>query len=98
MATGMISMAAFLLGMRWVACVLLGINLAAYAVLSLLLAIRLLRFFPRIKADLTDHTRGPGFFTVVAGTCVLGSQWLIVTGRHSEAVFLWFVGLLLWAL
>ena len=98
MATGIISTATFLLGMQWLARALLAINLVAYAVLWLLLIIRLIRFFPLVRADLTDHMRGPGFFTLVAGTCVLGSQLLIVTGRHQEAVFLWFLGLLLWAL
>jgi tellurite resistance protein TehA-like permease len=98
MATGIISTGTFLLGMKWLAWALLAINLVAYAVLCFLLVIRVTCFYPRVKADLTDHTRGPGFFTLVAGTCVLGSQLLIVTGRHQEAMFLWFLGLLLWAL
>jgi len=72
--------------------------LVAYAVLSTLLLLRLIRFFPRIKADLTDHARGPGFFTVVAGTCVLGTELVIVLGQYTVAVFLWIIGLLLWAL
>lgn len=98
MATGIISTATFLLGMKWLAWVLLVINLIAYAVLSFLLMIRVIGFYPRVKADLTDHTRGPGFFTVVAGTCVLGSQLLIVAGRYQVAMVLWFLGLLLWAI
>jgi len=68
MATGIISTATFLLGMKWLAWVLLVINLIAYAVLSFLLVIRVIGFYRRFKADLTDHTRGPGFFTVIAGT------------------------------
>lgn len=98
MATGIISTATFLLGMKWLAWVLLVINLIAYAVLSFLLMIRVIGFYPRVKADLTDHTRGPGFFTVIAGTCVLGSQLLIVAGRYQAAMVLWFLGLLLWAI
>ena len=98
MATGIISTATFLLGMKWLAWVLLVINLIAYAVLSFLLMIRVIGFYPRVKADLTDHTRGPGFFTVIAGTCVLGSQLLIVAGRYQVAMVLWFFGLLLWAI
>ena len=98
MATGIISTATFLLGMKWLAWVLLVINLIAYAVLSFLLMIRVIGFYPRVKADLTDHTRGPGFFTVIAGTCVLGSQLLIVAGRYQVAMVLWFLGLLLWAI
>lgn len=98
MATGIVSTATFLLGMKWLAWVLLVINLIAYAILSFLLMIRVIRFYPRVRADLTDHTRGPGFFTVIAGTCVLGSQLLIVAGRHQVAIVLWVLGLLLWAI
>lgn len=96
MATGIISIAAQLLEMRTVALALLVINVIAYVVLWLLLFLRLVLFFSRIRADIGDHVRGPGFFTVVAGTCVLGSQLVIVAGRHSEAAFLWFAALLLW--
>ena len=45
---------------------------------ALLLAIRLIAYFPRVLEDLNSHARGPGFFTVVAATCVLGSQLAIV--------------------
>lgn len=96
MATGIISIAAFQLGMKPVAWGLLAINVIAYAILWLLLLIRLLRFFPRVKADITDHARGPGFFTVVAGTCVLGTQLVIMVGDHRAAAILWLVGVLLW--
>ena len=98
MATGIISIATFLLEMKPLAWALLVINLIAYVVLWLLLLIRLIRFFPRVKADITDHVRGPGFFTVVAGTCVLGSQLIIVAGEYKAAFVLWLVGLVLWAL
>jgi tellurite resistance protein TehA-like permease len=98
MATGIISIAAFQLAMKPVAWVLLAINLIAYGILWLLLLIRLVRFFSRVKADIMDHARGPGFFTVVAGTCVLGSQLIIVVGQYRVAAALWFVGMLLWLL
>ncbi|MGB7924146.1 MAG: tellurite resistance/C4-dicarboxylate transporter family protein [Pyrinomonadaceae bacterium] len=96
MATGIISTAAYLLEMRALAWALLGITVVAYVVLWLLLLVRLTRFFPRVKADMTDHMRGPGFFTVVAGTCVLGSQLVIVAGQYEAALILWLLGLLLW--
>src|SRR2546421_3922429 len=98
MATGIISIAAFQLSMKTVAWVLLVINVIAYAILWLLLLIRLLRFFPRVKADIMDHARGPSFFTIVAGTCVLGSELVIVLGQYRAASILWIVGLLLWVL
>ena len=98
MATGIISVAAQMLDMPWLASVLLAINLVAYLILGVLTFIRLVRFFPRLKADITDHVRGPGFFTLVAGTCVLGSQLVIVAGQYAAAAVLWLFGLLLWVL
>ena len=95
MATGITSVAAHLLSMKPVAWVLLIVNLVAYSVLGVLLLIRLVAFFPRVTADLADHVRGPGFFTVVAGTCVLGSQLFIVAGWSKAASVLWIIGLLL---
>ena len=96
MATGIISVACFLLNMKTISLVLLVINIVAYVVLGLLLLLRLLFFFSRVKADINDHVRGPGFFTVVAGTCVLGSALLIVADRYRPALVLWLVGIGLW--
>ena len=96
MGTGITSVAADLLGMRPVAFVLLYVNIAAFAVLTIMLIVRLIRFFPRALADLNDHVRGPGFFTVVAATCVLGSQLIIVTNAFEPALYLWFIGLACW--
>lgn len=98
MATGIISIAAFQLSMKPVAWALLAINLVAYAVLWLLLIIRLVAFFPRVKADISDHASGPGFFTVVAGTCVLGSQLVILLEYYRAAAVIWLIGVLLWVL
>ena len=77
---------------------LLVINVISYVILWLLLLLRLTLFFSRVRADITDHVRGPGFFTVVAGTCVLGSQLVIVIGEYRVAAVLWLVGLFLWAI
>jgi tellurite resistance protein TehA-like permease len=96
MATGIISIACFLLGMQTISLVLLGINVIAYVVLGSLLLIRLLFFFSRVKTDIEDHVKGPGFFTVVAGTCVLGSALLIVIDQYRPAMVLWFAGIGLW--
>src|SRR5215218_5030729 len=98
MATGIISIAAYLLEMNIVALSLLVLNIVAYVVLWLLLLLRLTLFFSRVKADITDHVRGPGFFTVVAATCVLGSQLVIVAGQYKIAAVLWWAGLLFWLL
>jgi tellurite resistance protein TehA-like permease len=96
MATGIISIACYLLEMKTLAIVLLVVNIVAYAFLWLLLLLRMSLFFGRIKEDINNHVRGPGFFTVVAGTSVLGSELLIVAGEFRIASLLWILGLFLW--
>jgi tellurite resistance protein TehA-like permease len=96
MATGIVSIAAHALLMPRIAIALLALNVVAYAVLSAALVIRLVVYFPKVLEDLKSHARGPGFFTVVAGTCVLGAEILILTGRGGLAYALWLVGLVLW--
>jgi len=96
MATGIVSVAAFMFGLRPLAVGLLAFNVAAYALLATLLVVRLVRYFPRVLADLGDHARGPGFFAVVAATCVLGSELVIVAGLAAVARGLWFLGIALW--
>jgi tellurite resistance protein TehA-like permease len=98
MATGIVSIAAQLLQLPLVAVALLAVNAVAYAVLLTAFVIRLIVYFPSVLADLNSHARGPGFFTIVAGTCVLGTQILVVTGRADLARALWAVGVGLWFL
>lgn len=98
MATGIVSIAAQLVGMGWVAWALVWVNVGAYLILVGLTLVRVARFPSRVLDDLTDHGRGPGFFTAVAGTCVLGSQLLIVAARPTLALGLWWLGLGLWVL
>lgn len=98
MATGIVSIALQLAGHTWLAFALLWINVIAYAVLSLLLLARI-TMHPRLVADdLRDHARGPGFFTLVAGTCVLGAQMLVVAQQPAVARALWFASIALWLL
>ncbi|MCB0069838.1 MAG: tellurite resistance/C4-dicarboxylate transporter family protein [Caldilineaceae bacterium] len=98
MATGIVSIAGFLLDLRAVAYALLAVNVTAYAVLWFLLVGRLLFFPAQVWADLYSHARGPGFFTVVAGSCVLGVQLILLTGNRTAAWMLWSLGLALWLL
>ena len=96
MATGIVSIAAFMLDMVFASAVLFAINIVAYLVLSILTILRLVWFPGPFFADLVDHQRGPGFFTFVAGSCVLGSQFIIIIGNYTIAVTLWAVAALLW--
>ncbi len=96
MATGIVSIAAQLWGMLWVASALLWVNVAAFGILSLLLLVRITVYPRRVLDDLRNHARGPGFFTLVAGTSVLGVQLLVVGHAPAVAHSLWLAGIGLW--
>lgn len=98
MATGIVSIAAFLYGLGTVATVLLWVNLVAYTVLGVMLLVRIVVYPRRVWADLRDHGRGAGFFTVVAGTTVLGAQLVVVADAPASARALWFASIVLWVL
>lgn len=98
MATGIVSIASKLLGFVPVAVALLAVNVVAYVVLWVLYLARLVRYPAAVRADLGNHARGVGYFTIVAGTCVLGAQLLIVVHVPEIATALWLVALVLWVL
>lgn len=96
MATGIVSVASHFLGLEPLARALVPVNVASYATLVVLNAVRIVRFPHRVLADLADHQRGVGFFTAVAGTGVLGSQLLVVRGNYAMATALWVLAIVLW--
>jgi len=96
MATGIVSLAAHLLDFPGVARALLMLNIAINGVLWLLTVLRMARFPRRFFGDLVDHLRGPGFFTTVAGSSVLGSQFVVLAADYRAAVALWVVAVVLW--
>lgn len=96
MATGALSIGLELLGYHFIAKSLLVVNVVAYLTLWMLTLIRLVRYFTKLKDDLMSHENGPGFFTLVAGTCVFGSQLIVVGGESQIALALWILAILLW--
>lgn len=98
MSTGIVSVAAYLLGFTETALLLLYFNVIAYIILWILLILRLLFYFRDFLDDLSDHARSAGFLTIVAGTNVLGGQFVIVNQNYPAAIFLYYVGFTLWIL
>ena len=78
MATGIVSIACALLEIPVFPDALFAVNVSAYAVLWALTGIRVARHSRKMIDDLGHHSRSPGFFTVVAGTCILGTQCLVL--------------------
>jgi tellurite resistance protein TehA-like permease len=98
MATGIVAIASRLLGFTSIGQILFWLSVVCYASLWLLFLARL-AFFPRaMLADLADHNRGVGFFTVIAATSVVGSQFLLFRDDMQTASALWFLAIALWAL
>jgi tellurite resistance protein TehA-like permease len=96
MATGIVSIAAHFQGLQPLAIALLWLNLAAWSVLWVLSLLRMLRYPARFFGDMIDHLRGPGFFTMVAGTSVLGNQLVMLVDRYAYAFALWAIAVALW--
>ena len=98
MATGIVSLAAHLLRIPVVAQALFVLNIAAYALLWLLSVLRMLLHSRRFFGDLVDHLTGSGFFTMVAGTSVLGSQFILIADSYRAGVAFWGLAVALWVL
>lgn len=96
MATGIVSLAAWSLDFSALGRALFWLNGPAYAVLVLLTVLRAVYHPAAFLDDVISHQRGPGFFTFVAGSCVLGSQALLIGGSIAAALVLWGVALLAW--
>ena len=97
MATGIVAIACQLTGLPALATPLLWLNTAFFVGLWGLTLLRLARYRDNVVADLLHHGRSVGFFTSVAATCMLGSDWLIVAGAWRVAAWLWGLGIVLWA-
>ena len=98
MATGIVSIDVAQHDMPLLARMLFVANAVAFIWLIVLTLLRLVRFRREMKTDFVDPARGAGFLTLIAATCVLGSQCLIVVRAADAARALAIVGALLWSL
>ena len=98
MATGIVSVGAKLLGMPLLPGALLTANVVFFATLCVLTVLRVAWFPDRVRADIFNHSRAVGFFTLPAAICVIGTQSLMVAGAAGAARALWFIGLTAWAI
>lgn len=96
MATGIISTAAYLLDLALIARVLYFANIIFFATLCVLTIIRLIINPRGIAGDLVNHGRSVGFFTIVAGICILGTQVLLIGESERVAGWLWLFGMGVW--
>ncbi|PKN24072.1 MAG: C4-dicarboxylate ABC transporter [Deltaproteobacteria bacterium HGW-Deltaproteobacteria-21] len=98
MATGIVSIGSHLMGFTLFAKPLLWLNGVFYIVLWGLTISRIILYPRRVAGDLSDHLQGVGFFTMIAGTCVLGSQLVVLEQAHRAAMLLLVIGGILWCI
>lgn len=97
MATGIISVGTDLLGYRLLSSVVLGVTAAAFVGLTFAYAARMLWFRSFVRQSLRDPTTAMAYFTVVAGTDVLGIRLamaghpLVAFGLGAAAAALWLI-------
>ena len=96
MATGIVSIAAGDFHLPLLATALFVLNLIAYAVLAVLTVLRAVRYPRLFFGDMTDHRLGTGFFTAVAGSCILGVQFLLIAHSLAAATLFLALGIVLW--
>ena len=98
MSTGIVSISANFLGWTILPRVLLWLNLFTYAILWILNILRALIYPRRVLSDLSDHSRGVGFFTIVAATGVVAAQLIVISNDFLWAKTLWYLAAGLWLL
>jgi len=96
MATGIVSLGAHFMAMPRVAHALFYLNIVFYSVLCALTVLRLVCHTRAFFSDMLDHLRGPGFFTAVVATGVLGNQFIVLSGDYRAGIVLWGVAVALW--
>lgn len=96
MATGIVALAAHQVGPRWLAWGLFAIAGLTYLLLWTLTILRVYRHPRLFFNDLIDHLRGPGFFTMVAASGILGSEFVVMAEIMSLGFAFWFLALFLW--
>jgi tellurite resistance protein TehA-like permease len=96
MATGIVAIAWHLQGFTVVPAVLGALNWVAYVTLWVLTLTRIVLFPNAVARDLSDHLRGAGFYTIIAGTSVLGTQTIVIEQASVIGEVLWYVTIALW--
>lgn len=96
MSTGILSLALLRLGSPWGARLLHGVNLCLFVALWVLLLLRLLRYPGAVAEDFACHLKGPGFLTIVAGTCIFGTQSVVLAHDAAAGARLFCLAALCW--
>ncbi len=96
MATGIVSIAAYNFSFFTIANLLFYFNIGLYLYLVILFFARMVLYSEKFMADIGDPSKSPGLLTFVAGTCVLGSQFVTIAENYPIAITLFYIGTTAW--
>jgi tellurite resistance protein TehA-like permease len=96
MATGVVSLASSMMAYRRFGLALFYLNVVQYTVLWVLYGVRAWRYPKRFFGDMAAHATGPGYFTIVAGTGILASQFMLLRDGVRVGTGLFLLAALLW--
>tara|TARA_B100000614_G_scaffold118103_2_gene106013 strand:+ start:759 stop:1862 length:1104 start_codon:yes stop_codon:yes gene_type:complete len=96
MATGIVAIAMHLHTVPVLPSVLFWLNAVFFAALVVATIARVLLCPRAFKADVKSHSRGVGFFTIVAASGVFGNQLVIQMSTPDIAVFFWIFAVASW--
>ncbi|WP_161888678.1 tellurite resistance/C4-dicarboxylate transporter family protein [Pontibacter russatus] len=96
MSTGIVSIAAHLLGFPAISVALFWLNNLLFLVMLAMLLCRVVFYFSAFAEDIQSHAKGAGFLTLVAAACILGIQHILLKENYAVAQALWYLALVLW--
>ena len=96
LASVIVSIASYIYGLMIFALFLYYFNILAFVSLWLFTTLRIIRHRPDFTSDMKDLYRGSGFFTLIAGTNMLGSQIVVISHDYNVGYYVWIFGLILW--
>ncbi|HEY5408958.1 MAG TPA: tellurite resistance/C4-dicarboxylate transporter family protein [Ginsengibacter sp.] len=96
MATGIVSIAAYLYNWIFLSKTLFWINLIAYIILCFLFAARLFFYKNEFRSDFLDDRKNMGFLSFTAANCIIGNQFVVIAGNYQFATYFFAVGLASW--
>ncbi len=96
MATGIVAIASKRVGVRGLDAALLSLACIAYVVLFCMTIVRVVSYRTEVITDLRNAGKAPGFFTMVAGSGVLGTALFRIANQPQLAWALWIFSVLLY--
>lgn len=96
MATGIISSACLQLHYKLLAAGFFILNNVQYVILLLLLIARIVFFYASFKTDLITHSKGAGFLSFVAASCILATGYVQAHNIFSVGIVLLIISVVVW--